>query len=54
MKIRRVTPEDRGWIADVLTAHFASTRIVSRGHVYEEPRGMASAKADGGGGDAED
>jgi GNAT superfamily N-acetyltransferase len=36
MKIRRVTPDDRGWIAEVLTAHFASTRIVSRGHVYED------------------
>jgi ribosomal protein S18 acetylase RimI-like enzyme len=34
MEIRDVTPHDRPWIRDWLTAHFASARIVSRGVLH--------------------
>jgi hypothetical protein len=36
MKARPVTPEDRAWVAEVISTHFASTRIVSRGRAYED------------------
>ncbi len=34
--MRRVTEDDRAWIADVVTAEFASTKLVSRGRVVED------------------
>ncbi len=36
MQVRRVAPDDRTWIAEAITAEFASTRIVSRGRVHED------------------
>jgi RimJ/RimL family protein N-acetyltransferase len=31
-----VAPDDRSWITDVVTAEFASTKLVSRGRVLED------------------
>lgn len=36
MQVRRVTSEDREWIAETVTGAFASTRIVSRGRVHDD------------------
>ena len=36
MQVRRATPDDRSWVAEVVTAEFASTKIVSRGRVLED------------------
>ena len=36
MQARRVTQDDRAWIAEAITAEFASTRLVSRGRVIED------------------
>ena len=36
MQVRRAAPDDRAWIAEVVTAEFASTRLVSRGRVVED------------------
>jgi hypothetical protein len=36
MNVRRVEAGDRAWVAEVVTTHFASTRMVSRGRVYED------------------
>jgi ribosomal protein S18 acetylase RimI-like enzyme len=36
VQVRRVTPDDRTWIAEVVTAEFASTRLVSRGRLVED------------------
>jgi N-acetylglutamate synthase-like GNAT family acetyltransferase len=36
VQVRRVSPDDRRWIAEVITAEFASTRLVSRGRVLED------------------
>lgn len=36
MKVRRVTEDDREWIADAIIGSFASTRIVSRGRVHDD------------------
>ncbi len=36
MIARRVIEDDRPWIADTLAGEFASTRIVSRGRVYDD------------------
>lgn len=36
MNVRPVTPADQEWIAEVIGTHFASTRIVSRGRVYDD------------------
>ena len=36
MKVRRVEPADREWVADVVRTHFASTRMVSRGRLYDD------------------
>ncbi len=36
MEVRRVTEDDREWIADAIIGSFASTRIVSRGRVHED------------------
>ena len=36
MQVRRVTQEDRPWITEVVTAEFASTKLVSRGRVLED------------------
>jgi ribosomal protein S18 acetylase RimI-like enzyme len=36
MNVRRVGPGDRAWVAEVVTTHFASTRMVSRGRVYDD------------------
>jgi N-acetylglutamate synthase-like GNAT family acetyltransferase len=36
MNVRRVEPGDRAWVAEVVRTHFASTRMVSRGRVYED------------------
>ena len=35
MHVRRVTGDDRSWIAEVVGGAFASTRVVSRGRVTE-------------------
>ena len=35
MQVRRVTQDDRAWIAEVVVGAFASTRVVSRGRVHE-------------------
>jgi N-acetylglutamate synthase-like GNAT family acetyltransferase len=36
VQVRRATPEDRPWITEVVTAAFASTKLVSRGRVLED------------------
>ena len=36
MHVRRVRPDDREWMADAITASFASTRLVSRGRVHDD------------------
>jgi N-acetylglutamate synthase-like GNAT family acetyltransferase len=36
VQVRRVSPADQPWIAEVVTAEFASTRLVSRGRVLED------------------
>jgi N-acetylglutamate synthase-like GNAT family acetyltransferase len=36
VQVRRVSTDDRRWIAEVITAEFASTRLVSRGRVLED------------------
>ena len=36
MKVRRVEAGDREWVAEVVRTHFASTRMVSRGRLYED------------------
>jgi len=36
VKARRVTQDDQAWIAEAITAEFASTRLVSRGRVIED------------------
>jgi N-acetylglutamate synthase-like GNAT family acetyltransferase len=36
VQARRVTQDDRAWIAEVITAEFASTKLVSRGRVIED------------------
>ena len=36
MQVRRAQPDDRTWIADVVTGAFASTRVISRGRVHED------------------
>jgi N-acetylglutamate synthase-like GNAT family acetyltransferase len=36
VQVRRATPDDRPWIAEVVTAEFASTKLVSRGRVLED------------------
>lgn len=36
MQVRRVTPADRPWIAEVVVGAFASTRVISRGRVHED------------------
>ena len=36
MQVRRATPDDRPWIAEVVTAEFASTKLVSRGRLLED------------------
>ena len=36
MQVRRVSPDDRGWITEVVIGEFASTRVVSRGRVHED------------------
>ena len=36
MKVRRVDSGDREWVAEVVRTHFTSTRMVSRGRVYED------------------
>jgi GNAT superfamily N-acetyltransferase len=36
MQVRPVTPADRPWIADVVTAAFGSVRVVSHGRVIED------------------
>ena len=35
MLVRRVGEDDRGWIGEVVTAEFASTKVVSRGRVHD-------------------
>jgi GNAT superfamily N-acetyltransferase len=35
VEVRRVTPDDREWMAEAITGAFASTTIVSRGRVHE-------------------
>lgn len=36
MQVRRVADDDRAWIAEIVTAAFASTKVVSRGRVVED------------------
>ena len=36
MQVRRVTQDDRAWIAEVVVGAFASTRVVSRGRVHDD------------------
>ena len=36
MHVRRVSEDDRPWIADVIRAEFVSTRVVSHGRVYDD------------------
>ncbi len=36
MQVRRARRDDRSWIADLVIAEFASTRVVSRGRVHED------------------
>ena len=36
MNVRRVEAGDREWVTEVVSTHFASTRMVSRGRVYED------------------
>jgi len=36
VQVRRATPDDRPWIAEVVTAEFASTKLVSRGRLLED------------------
>ena len=36
MQVRRATPDDRSWVAEVVTAEFASTKLVSRGRLLED------------------
>jgi GNAT superfamily N-acetyltransferase len=36
VQVRRVTPDDRPWIAEVVVGAFASTRVISRGRVHED------------------
>jgi N-acetylglutamate synthase-like GNAT family acetyltransferase len=35
VQVRRVTPDDREWMAETIKGAFASTRLVSRGRVHE-------------------
>lgn len=35
MQVRRVADDDRAWIAEVVTAEFASTKVVSRGRAHD-------------------
>jgi N-acetylglutamate synthase-like GNAT family acetyltransferase len=35
VQVRRVTDDDRPWIAEVVTAAFASTTVVSRGRAHD-------------------
>ena len=46
----RAQPEDRTWIADVVTGAFASTRVISRGRVHEDASQLDGfiVEADGG------
>jgi GNAT superfamily N-acetyltransferase len=46
MDIRSVTPEDQPWIRDLLSAHFASPRVVSRGvlHQADELPGLVAVR----------
>jgi GNAT superfamily N-acetyltransferase len=46
MDMRRVTPEDQPWIRDLLSAHFASPRLVSRGvlHQADELPGLVAIR----------
>jgi GNAT superfamily N-acetyltransferase len=36
VQVRRVTEDDRTWIAEVVSGEFASTRVVSRGRVHDD------------------
>jgi len=36
VQVRRVTPDDREWIAEIIGSAFASPRLVSRGRVHED------------------
>ncbi len=36
MQVRRARRDDRSWIAELVIAEFASTRVVSRGRVHED------------------
>jgi N-acetylglutamate synthase-like GNAT family acetyltransferase len=36
VQVRRVTNDDRAWIAEVVIGEFASTRLVSRGRVHPD------------------
>ncbi|HEV7526995.1 MAG TPA: GNAT family N-acetyltransferase [Acidimicrobiia bacterium] len=36
MQVRRASTDDQVWIAEVLTAEFASTKLVSRGRVVDD------------------
>ena len=36
MQVRRVTPDDRAWVAETIVGAFASTKVVSRGRVHDD------------------
>jgi GNAT superfamily N-acetyltransferase len=36
VQVRRVRPDDREWITEIVTASFSSTRMVSNGRVHDD------------------